>query len=132
MKSLSKITGKHIGKSYAEMPCMTLMHQIYTEMGFDAPESFKGLNLENYQAHFKADSKLTQARMLQLIKTIGRHVAVDRLKIFDLVVILQPGKIMFPAMYVGKKMIMASSIKGGVEVVRIGDFNRPIMARRLF
>jgi len=130
-KPLSEITGKYIGKSFSEMPCMHLMHGIYADLGFDAPDSFGSLTLDNYQEYFRANPKLTQARMLQLIKSLGRPADIDRLKIFDLVVVMQPDRVIFPAVYVGKKMIMSSFARHGVAVFHLGKFNRPIMARRL-
>jgi len=131
IKPLSKVTGKYIGKSFAEMPCMHLMYHLYTDLGYDAPDSFGELTLDNYQAHFKENSKLTQARMLQLLKWLGDPVPPDRLKIYDLVVVMQPGKSIFPAMYVGRRMFITSTIKEGVVVAPISRRNRIIMARRL-
>lgn len=129
--ALSQITGKYIGKPFAEMPCMHLMVSIYADLGFEGPKSFGELTLDNYQEYFKKNSKLTQARMLQLLKWLGQPVSVDRLKIYDLVVIMQPGRVIFPGVYVGKRMVITSAIREGVAVTSLGGFNRPIMARRL-
>ena len=131
MKPLSEITGKYIGKPFIEMPCMHLMHSIYSDLGFKGPESFGELTLDNYLEAFKENSKLTQARMMQLLKWLGQPVPLDRLKIYDLVVVMQPGRVIFPGVYVGRRMVITSAIREGVAVTRLGGFNRPIMARRL-
>jgi len=131
MVPLSEITSKYIGKPFSEMPCMHLMHSIYADLGFEGPKSFGELTLDNYQEHFKTNSKLTQARMLQLFKSLGQPVSVDRLKIYDLVILMQPGKVIFPGIYVGRKMVITSAIQKGVCVAHIGRFNKLIMARRL-
>lgn len=110
---------------------MHLMHGIYTDLGFEGPKSFGELTLDNYQEAFRQNSKLTQARMLQLLKWLGRPVPVDKVKIYDLVVIMQPGRIIFPSVYIGRKMIISSFIRDGVGVFRLSNFNMPIMARRL-
>ena len=131
MKPLSEITGKYIGKSFIEMPCMHLMHSIYSDLGFEGPKSFGELTLDNYLEAFKENSRLTQARMLQLLKWLGQPVPLNRLKIYDLVVVMQPGRVIFPGVYVGRRMVITSAIREGVAVTRLGGFNRPIMARRL-
>lgn len=130
-KPLSEITGKYIGKPFAEMPCMHLIYNIYADLGFEGPKSFGELTLDNYLEYFKANPKLTQARMLQLLKSLGQPVPVDKLKIYDLVVMMQPGRIIFPGMYVGKRMAITSTMRKGVAIAHIGRFNKLIMARRL-
>jgi len=132
-KPLSEITGKYIGKSFTEMPCMHLMHGIYTDLSVDLPDSFGKLTIDNYQEYFRENPRLIQARMMQLIKSLGKPASVKSLKIYDLVVIMQPGlrPVIFPAVYVGRKMIITSVIKEGVVVARLDSFNRPILARRL-
>lgn len=131
MLSLSEITGKYIGKSYTEMPCMTLMHSIYTDLGFDVPDSFGKLTIDNYQEYFEENPKLIQARMLQLIKSLGRPVNVSKIKIYDLLVIMIPKQVIFPAMYVGRRMFITSSKNDGVVIAFLDKRNKPIMARRL-
>jgi len=131
LKPLSEITGKYIGKPFTEMPCMHLMHSIYSDLGFEGPKSFGELTLDNYLEAFKANSRLTQARMMQLLKWLGQPIPLDRLKIYDLVVIMQPGRVIFPGVYVGRRMVITSAIREGVAVTSLGGFNRPIMARRL-
>ncbi len=58
MTSLSEITGKYIGRSFTDMPCMHLMHSIYADLGFEAPKSYGELTLDNYQQAFKENSKV--------------------------------------------------------------------------
>lgn len=131
MKALAEITGKYIGRPFSEIGCIDLMHAIYTDMGFDAPDSFGSLTLENYREAFRENSKLTQARMLQLLKSLGRPVDIISVKIYDLVVIMQKGNIIYPGMYIGRGMFITSTVKEGVMVAHIGKMNRLIMARRL-
>ena len=131
MHSLSEITGKYIGKPFREMPCMHLMYHLYTDLGFDAPDSFGELTLNNYQAQFKKSPKVVQARMLQLIKNLGKPVNVKKIKTYDLIVLMVLHRVIFPAMYVGRGMFMTSTITQGVIIESLNKGVKILLARRL-
>jgi len=126
------VISRYLGKSFGEYNCMTLLYQVYTDMGISVPSSYNNLSLENYMDYFQKDPKKTTLHMVKLFRTLGQEVPTDQLYTGDLLAIIQSDKSIFPAMYTGNNCAITSNIPDGVYVFPLSfKSNRPILARRL-
>jgi len=129
---MSELTGKYIGKSYRQMPCLTLVHSVLTDLGAQVPDTYKHLSLENYLAFFTEQPEAAQNILLELLAEIGQPADLDRLKCYDLLAIKQPAGHIYPAINLKRNQALASTVNEGVCTVTLGQYNRPILARRFF
>jgi len=128
---LADLTGRYIGQPFENCSCMGLVKDVCQALGADFPDEFKGLTLDNYMDFWRQDRGQAIETMRELLITLGRPAPLDQLRIGDLLVVEQPGGGQFPAVYVGRGHAIASFLRTGVEVFKLGGLQRPVMARRL-
>ena len=136
MKRFAEITAKYIGKPFSEMTCMGFLHSIYQDMGVRVPDRFEDLTLDNYMQKFENNPREIQIRMIKVIRSLGTKSIATLPHLGDLLVIAQkkpninrPG--LFPAIYIGKQLAMASFVQMGVHPFKLDRNHRPIVARRM-
>lgn len=128
---LADMTGKYVGKSFAECTCMRLAYGWYHDIGIDVPDSFGDLNIENYLAAWNADKKKTLASMVELFLTLGKPVEdLNALKKHDLLAVEEEGNL-YAAISLGGKMAITSHYIEGVRVFFLGERHRVVLARRM-
>ena len=128
--NLSAITKKYINKPFAEYGCIELVVAVMAEMGHPLPDTVDGINAVNYRDLVASDIKFAQVAMLKAFRKIGKPASTKYPAIGDLLVCMQPGINLFPAVAVGGGMGLASFIRDGVCVFSL-EYNRTIMARRV-
>ena len=131
MKRLAEITRRYVGRPFADVSCMGLLHALYTEMGIAVPDAWGELTLENYMNLYRADRKAAEAALLALLDTLGAPVSAPY-KIGDLLAVSQPvHDCIYPAVYLGRGLAITSTVREGVTVYPLGPSNKPVAARRL-
>jgi len=129
--NLSAITKKYIGKPFVEYGCIELVVSVMADMGRPLPDSVDGINAVNYRDLVAADIKYAQVAMLKAFRKIGKPGSTKYPAICDLLIVMQSGCALFPAVAVGGGMGLASFIRTGVSVFSLDKYNRPIMSRRI-
>ena len=129
--NLSAITKKYINKSFADYGCIELVVAVMDEMGRPLPDSIDGIDAINYRDLVASDIKKAQVAMLKAFRKIGKPASTKYPAIGDLLVVMQHGCSLFPAVAVGDGMGLASFIRDGVCVFSLDKYNRTIMARRV-
>lgn len=130
--SLSKITGKVLGKSFEEMPCHKLLDTVYNKMlQVGLPTQVGHLNLENGSDWFVHNPQRTMMALMRHLASLGVRVPIKNVWLLDLVVTRQMGGLIFPGIYVGRNKILTSTHREGVVVAPLGRFNKPVIVRRV-
>jgi len=129
--NLSAITKKYIGKPFIEYGCIELVVDVMAEMGRPLPNEVDGIDAINYRDLVVADIKKAQVAMLRAFRKIGQPASTKYPAIGDLLVVMQSGCALFPAVAVGHRMALASFIRDGVSIFELNKYNRTIMARRI-
>jgi hypothetical protein len=129
--NLSAITKKYIGKPFVKYGCIELVVAVMVEMGHPLPGSIDGIDAVNYRELVATDIKKAQVAMLRAFRQIGEPSSTKYPAIGDLLVVMQSGCALFPAVAVGGGMGLASFIRTGVSVFSLDKYNRTIMARRI-
>ena len=129
--NLSAITKKYIGKPFVEFGCIELVVAVLAEMGRPLPDAVDGIDAINYRELVADDIKKAQVAMLRAFRQIGRPGSTKYPAIGDLLIVMQSGCGLFPAVAVGNGMGIASFIRTGVGVFALDKYNRTIMARRV-
>jgi len=129
--NLSAITKKYIGKPFAEYGCIELVVAVLAEMGRPLPDAVDGIDAVNYRDLVGSDIKKAQVAMLKAFRKIGKPASTKYPAIGDLLVVMQSGCSLFPAVAVGGGQAMASFIRNGVGIFSLDKYNRTIMARRV-
>ncbi|MCG8638491.1 MAG: hypothetical protein MI862_02085 [Desulfobacterales bacterium] len=131
---MSELTGRYVGQPFEKISCMGLLHSMYTDIGVDVPDTFKGLTLETYFSAWEKDKKGTVGIMQDLFDTLGSPVKdLARLQRYDLLVVRETRdgkKNIYPAMYLGLGLAITSNLHKGVRVFHIGELHQVIKARR--
>ena len=131
MKKMSEITTKYIGLPFSECGCIDFVYRFLRDCGADIPKSFESVSVDTYMELVHKNKKLAEATMVRAFKTIGTKIPVNNSKTGDLLIIMQPNKTMYPAIYIGGGDAMASFIRIGVSVFGLSEKDKPIMARRV-
>jgi hypothetical protein len=129
--NLSAITKKYIGQPFPAYGCVELVVAVMADMGRPLPDSVDGIDASNYRDLVASDIKKAQVTMLRAFRQIGKPASTKYPAIGDLLVVIQPGCKLFPAVAVGGGMGLASFIRTGVSVFSLDKYNRAIMARRV-
>jgi len=119
MKRLSEITGMFVGKPFSECGCIDFVYRFYKECGVNVPGSIGAVTIENYMVLVHKNKKLAEATMIKVFKTIGTKVDFRDVRTGDLLVVMQPNKTMYPAVYLGDGGAMASFIRIGVSAFQL-------------
>ncbi len=128
--SLSKMTAKYVGKTFESCSCMDLAYGWFTDLGVEVPVKYKDLGLHSYFEQWEQDRKGTLDIMLELFKTLGKHVDVDKIKKHDLLAVEEKGNI-YAAIAIGSNSVITSHLTLGVKIRQLGKLHRVILARRL-
>jgi len=130
--NLAMVTSKYIGKPFHEYGCIELVVNLMRDIGKPLPDEIDGINVKNYNDLVNEDIKKAQIIMLKAFRKIGKSANTKYPATGDLLVIFQKHKWgMFPAVYMGNGMAVASFIRRGVQAFNLDKWNRPIMARRI-
>jgi len=129
--NLSAITKKYINKPFAEYGCIELVVAVLAEMGRPLPDAVDGIDAVNYRDLVASDIKKAQFEMLRTFRKIGTSSSTKYPGIGDLLVVMQAGCALFPAVAVGNGQALASFIRRGVCVFSLDEYNRAVMARRV-
>jgi hypothetical protein len=129
--NLSAITKKYIGQPFKNYGCIELVVAVLAEMGHPLPDTVDGINVINYHDLVEFDIKKAHFKMLRAFRKIGSPASTKYPAIGDLLVVMQYGCSLFPAVAVGGGMGLASFIRDGVCVFSLDKYNRTIMARRV-
>jgi len=130
MKGFGHVTRKYLGKSFDECNCLGLLYSIYTDMGFDVPNSYKEYDLDTYMAYWEENPQNAIKDMMELFRTIGEETDTNFLKRGDIVVAEYKDS-RFPSIYLGNNNIMVATKEQGVMVLPLGKRFKPVQARRL-
>lgn len=128
---LGAVTAKYVGKTFAEVGCLELCYRVLREMGKPVPAGVGPWGVENYAGLVARSIRSAQRVMLASFWQVGRGVPVRAAAPGDLLAVLQKGPVVFPAVHVGRGLAIASFIRRGVEVFRLDEENRAVMARRI-
>lgn len=130
--SLTAVTRRYLGRSFAEMPCLELVVRIYRDdLGLAFPEEFAGVTREDYLAQWRRRRRGMESLLLRFARTIGAPVEVGRPRRWDLLVLMGATRSVYPAVYTGRGYFLTSTLREGVVVCPIDRRNRPLMARRM-
>jgi hypothetical protein len=128
--SLADITGRYVGRPFREVSCMGLVSAIYeTELGLTLPHAFEDLSLDTYLEKWRTQPAVVGAQLMRWCRTVGRAVPLGGLAVWDLMIVRW--QTLSPAIYVGRRQVLRSTVQGGVEVCPLGRWARPVAARRL-
>ncbi len=128
--SLSDITGRYVGRPFREVSCMGLVSAIYeTELGMELPHVFEDVSIDTYLEKWRKSPAVVSAQLMRWFRTVGRAVPLGDAAIWDLMIVRW--KTLSPAVYVGRRQVLRSTVQGGVEVCPVGCWARPVAARRL-
>ena len=129
--NLSAITKKYIGQPFKNYGCIELVVAVMAEMGRPLPDTVDGIDAVSYREIVASDIKKAQVAMLRAFRQIGQPASTKYPAIGDLLICMQSGASLFPAVAVGGGMGLASFIRDGVCVFSLDKYNRTIMARRV-
>jgi hypothetical protein len=130
--SMAAVTGRYLGKSFAELPCLELVCRIYRDdLGVEFPEAFEGVTRDDFLERWRQERKGLESLMLRFFRTLGQPADPRRPKRWDLLACMGRGGAIFPAVYVGRRHCITSTLREGVVIGPISAACDPIMARRL-
>lgn len=130
MESLTKMTGRYIGKSFEDCGCLQLVHSWYHNIGFDFPDKYKDLELNTYMLNWQEDRKGTIDKMMELFKTLGTKIDVNKIQRHDLLAVKEKGNI-YAAVALATNTAITSHIVTGVKIFKLGKLHQVLIARRL-
>jgi hypothetical protein len=129
---MAAVTGRYLGKSFAELPCLELVCRIYRDdLGVEFPEAFEGVTRDDFLERWRQERRGLESLMLRFFQTVGKPADSRRPRRWDLLACMGRTRAVFPAVCTGRGQAIASTIKEGVVIIPLTKINRPIMARRL-
>jgi len=128
---IAEMTAKYVGKPFSACSCMKLVKDWFDDLGFNIPESFEDMTLDNYMAAWKADRAATIEKMFRFFNTLGNPVEdFTSLSRHDLLAV-EENENTYAAIYLGNNMIISGNLYQGIRVLYLGKINVVVMARRL-
>jgi len=109
---------------------MDLAYGWFSDLGVEVPVKYKDLGLHSYFDQWEQDKKTTINTMLELFKTLGKPVDVNRIKKHDLLAVKEKNNI-YAAIALGSNSAITSHLILGVRVLQLGKLQEVILARRL-
>jgi len=128
---LAQITAKYIGKTFDDYGCIELVDAVLRDLGRPLPDDIDNITVGNYRELLEYGVRRAQYEMLCAFRQIGKPASTKYPAIGSLLVVMQPGVRLFPAVALGGGMALASFIRAGVCVFNLDRYNRPIMAREV-
>lgn len=130
MTGLATIVKKYINLPFSDIGCLELAVAVLNDLGKTMPAEIDGIGLGNYRQLVMKNIRHAHMVMLRAFRKIGQPSNAKYPKIADLIVVLQKKTHgMFPAVYVGGGMAIASFRRKGVCVFKLDAYNMAVMAR---
>ena len=130
--SLAEITGRYLGRPFAEISCLELVCRVYRDdLGVDFPEAFAGVTRVDFLERWRRHRRGMESLLLRFVRSLGEPVDVRRPRRWDLLALMGQTRSVFPAVCVGRGHAITSTLREGVVIVPVTALNRPLMARRL-
>lgn len=127
---LAQVMKRYINRPFVEYGCLELVVSVLRDLGRELPPEVDGINLDNYHDLVAQNIRVAQVAMLRIFRKIGRSSNAKYPHIADLLVVLQKTRGgLFPAVYVGNGMALASFSRKGVCVFELNQYNLAVLAR---
>ncbi len=137
--NLSKITSHYIDTPYSELTCVVMVKEILQKMGIDFPTekeiqavAFNETNcsVDNHMELYQVNPVYMQAMMLKLFLYFFEEVKIPQIGDVIFMKNLDEGLTIWPCVYIGRNLAMASFVDVGVKTFRYQLLGKPFLIVR--